>query len=68
MAVETNDGNVKASLRTFDPRIDLNLLCENLISHNKIIKGGGHSYSAGCKASCGYEELLNMLSYEIGKL
>ena len=65
MAVETDDGNVKASLRTFDPRIDLNLLCENLISQKKIIKGGGHSYSAGCKANCSYDELLKMLSYEI---
>lgn len=37
----------KGSMRALNSNVDLNEICTELVNEGKIIKGGGHSYSAG---------------------
>ena len=68
LLIENELGEFKASLRTFNTQIDLNKVCLRLIAKGKALKGGGHSYSAGCTAVGSYEELFKIISDEISKL
>ena len=62
--IEKEGGNFKASLRTFTD-IDLNQICTELLADRIILKGGGHSYSAGCTISGTCEEIFKLLSMAI---
>lgn len=57
----------KGSLRTINPTIDLNEICINLIQQNKIIRGGGHSYSAGFLANSDPDSIFKFFKDEILK-
>lgn len=63
--LEKESGEFKGSLRTFSPDIDLISVCSNLLEKGEILKGGGHSYSAGCTAVGSYEKLFDVISKEI---
>ena len=68
LLIEKELGEFKASLRTFSPDIDLISVCSNLLEKGEILKGGGHSYSAGCTAVGSYEKLFDVISKEILKI
>lgn len=65
LLIENDIGQFKGSLRTQDTKIDLNEICSKLKEQGKIIKGGGHSYSAGCTAIAKPEELFKVISNAI---
>lgn len=48
LLIENDCGELKGSLRTSNPALDLNEICSRLIAKGKCTKGGGHSYSSGC--------------------
>lgn len=58
LLIENDKGEFKGSLRTVDSSVDLNSICSSLISDGKILKGGGHSYSAGCTIKIPYDDVL----------
>lgn len=51
LLIENDKHEFRGSIRTFDSNIDLNEICSRLVSEGKLIKGGGHSYSAGFTAN-----------------
>ncbi len=61
LLIENEAGEFKGSLRTFSD-IDLNMICSELLAEGKILKGGGHSYSAGCTAVGAYEDIFKTIS------
>lgn len=65
LLIENNKGEFKGSLRTHDDNINLNKICLKLVSEGKIIKGGGHSYSAGFTAKGEHDEIIKLFAYEI---
>ena len=64
--IENDLGEFKASLRTFS-KIDLNQICTDLVNAGKALKGGGHSYSAGCTITGSYYDVFKVISEEILK-
>lgn len=65
LLIENDLGQFKGSLRTQNTNIDLNEICSKLKEQGKIIKGGGHSYSAGCTAIGDYNELFQVIAKSI---
>ncbi len=65
LLIENNKGEFRGSLRTHDDNINLNKICLKLVSEGKIIKGGGHSYSAGFTAKGEHDEIIKLFAYEI---
>lgn len=65
LLIEDNKGEFRGSLRTHDDNINLNKICLKLVSEGKIIKGGGHSYSAGFTAKGEHDEIIKLFAYEI---
>ena len=65
LLIENEKGEFKGSLRTFDSSIDLNKICSKLVSEGKFLKGGGHSYSAGCTAIGSYSDIIELIASEI---
>lgn len=65
LLIENEKGEFKGSLRTFDSDIDLNKICSKLVLEGKFLKGGGHSYSAGCTAIGSYLDIIKLLVSEI---
>lgn len=65
LLIEKESGEFKGSLRTFSPDVNLITICSNLLEKGEILKGGGHSYSAGCTAVGSYEKLFDIISKEI---
>lgn len=65
LLIENNKGEFRGSLRTHDDKINLNKICLKLVSEGKIIKGGGHSYSAGFTAKGNYDKIIKFFAYEI---
>ena len=65
LLIENEKGEFKGSLRTFDSNLDLNKLCSKLVSEEKFLKGGGHSYSAGCTAIGSYHDIIDLIASEI---
>ena len=59
--IENEAGEFKGSMRTFSD-IDLNTICSELLADGKILKGGGHSYSAGCTVVGSYEDIFKTIS------
>ena len=68
LLIENEQREFKGSLRTLNPTIDLNKVCLNLVAKRKIIKGGGHSYSAGCTAVGSYNDLFEAIAEEINNI
>lgn len=67
LLIENDKGEFKCSLRTFNTNVDLNKICVKLKEEGKILKGGGHSYSAGCKAVGSYTEIFELIANEINQ-
>lgn len=65
LLIENEKGEFKGSLRTFDSNLDLNKICSKLVSEEKFLKGGGHSYSAGCTAIGSYFDIIELIASEI---
>ena len=65
LLIENDLGEFKGSLRTFNPNIDFNKICSELLAKGKILKGGGHSYSAGCTAIGSLDELFKIILKEV---
>lgn len=65
LLIENDLGELKGSLRTFNPNIDFNKICSELLAKGKILKGGGHNYSAGCTAIGSLDELFKIILEEI---
>lgn len=61
LLIENEAGEFKGSLRNFS-NIDLNEVCSELLSEGKILKGGGHSYSAGCTVVGSLNEIFETIS------
>lgn len=67
LLIENQSSEFKVSMRTFNSKIDLNEVCAELLAEGKILKGGGHSYSAGCTVAGGttVDEVITMISDKI---
>lgn len=61
LLIENDKKEFKGSLRT-SSKVDLNEVCSNLVCKEKLIKGGGHSYSAGCTAAVSGSNILECVS------
>ena len=61
LLIENEAGEFKGSLRNFS-NIDLNEVCSELLSEGKILKGGGHRYSAGCTVVGSLNEIFETIS------
>lgn len=65
LAIENDQEELKGSMRSADPNIDLNQICSKLIDKGIFIKGGGHSYSAGFTAIGDLDNIFNAIISEI---
>lgn len=65
LLIENNKGEFKGSLRTHNQKINLSNICLKLVEKGKIIKGGGHSYSAGFTAKGNYNDIIKSVACEI---
>lgn len=65
LLIENEKGEFKGSLRTFDTNVDLNEICMKLKEEGKILKGGGHNYSAGCTVVGTCTEIFQLIASEI---
>ena len=65
LLIENNKGEFKGSLRTHNNKINLSNICLKLVEKGIIIKGGGHSYSAGFTAKGNYNNIIKSVACEI---
>lgn len=65
LAIENDKGELKGSMRSADPNVDLNKICSKLVSEGKFVKGGGHSYSAGFTAIGNCNDIFKTIISEI---
>ena len=65
LLIENNKGEFKGSLRTHNQKINLSNICLKLVEKGKIIKRGGHSYSAGFTAKGNYNDIIKSVACEI---
>lgn len=65
LLIENEKGEFKGSLRTFNTDLDFISICSKLVAEGKLIKGGGHSYSAGCTSHLSHDETFQNIINEI---
>ena len=66
LLIENDKGEFKGSLRT-NTSIDLNAICSKLILEGKLVKGGGHNYSAGFTAIGSPAPIIDIVTTELFK-
>jgi len=66
-AIMNANGQWKGSMRALNSNVDLNAICNKLVTEGKFIKGGGHSYSAGFTAVGNLDDIFETMISRIQK-
>lgn len=64
---EKENGELKASMRTFNSSVNLLKICNKLLTEGKAVKGGGHAYSVGLTMVGNCDNLFKIVTSELEK-